>query len=324
MKTKTLLFAAVAAAMTLPAAAADKWDMPMAYSASNYHSQIGAEFAAEVTENSGGKLEIVAHPGGSLFGGAEIYPAVRRGLAPIGERLISALSNDEPMFGIDSIPFLATTFDDAWTLYQVSKPALQQKLDDAGLMLLYSVPWPPQSFYSARPVASKADTAGMKFRAYNAITSQIAEELGMIPTTIEAAELQQAFATGVAESMISSGSTGYDRKLWEHVDYYYDVRAWLPRNMVIVNKDAWAQLDADTQSVVRRAAAAAERKGWSEAERLANWYVEQFVANGMNVADASEQLVADFVAAGEVIRADWLARAGAEGQQVLDAFNAAK
>ena len=296
--------------------------MPMAYAAGNYHSVIGAEFAAEVTANSGGKLEIVTHPGGSLFGGAEIYGAVRRGLAPIGERLVSALANDEPLYGLDSLPFLATTFQDARTLYDVSRPALEKKLEDAGLLLLYSIPWPPQGFYSIRETNSKADTQGLKFRAYNAITSRLAELMGMAPTKIEAAEIQQAFATGAAEAMISSGTTGYDRKLWEYMQYYYDIRAWVPRNMVFVNKSAWDALDSNTQKIIRAAAQKAEDRGWAEAESLANWYVGQFKQSGMSVPAASPQLINDFIAAGNQIQGEWLSTAGSEGEEILAAYRA--
>ena len=233
-------------------AQAEKWDMALAYSSTNYHSEIAAEFAAAVTKATGGDLEIVTHPGGSLFGGSEIFGAVRKGLAPIGERLISALGNDNALFEVDSIPFLATGFEGSKKLYEASKPALIETLEESRLHFLYSCPWPPQGFYSVKEANSLDDIAGMKFRAYNATTSKMAEGLGMLPTKIEAAELSQAFATGVAQSMISSGSTGYDRKLWEHVGYYYDVKAWLPRNMVIVNGKAWKRLSDDNKAAVLR------------------------------------------------------------------------
>ena len=304
--------------------AGEKWDMALAYAATNYHSEIAAEFAAEVTEKTGGELEIVTHPSGALFGGAEIFAAVRKGLVPIGERLVSALSNDDPIYELDSIPFLATSFAQAKTLYEVQKPELEKMLADARMVFLYSVPWPPQGFYSIKQADSKADVDGLKFRAYNATTSKVAELMGMVPTKIEAAELSQAFATGVAESMISSGSTGYDRKLWEHVSHFYDVRAWLPRNMVMVNKKAWDGLDEATQQIIMDAAATAQAKGWAKAEELSDWYVEQFTLNGMTVSPASDQLVADFQAVAEQLKADWLERAGERGQAIIDAYEAAK
>src|SRR3546814_277466 len=200
-------------------------------------------------------------PGGSLFSGGEIYRAVRTGQAPIGERLISALGNEDPLFEIDALPFLATSFDDAWKLYQASKPELEETLDAAGLKLLYTVAWPPQGLYAKKEINSTADMEGVKFRAYNAATEQLAQLMGAVPTKIEAAELTQAFATGVADSMISSGSTGYDSKIWDHVKDWYDVHACLPKNMVGVHKAAWEGLDETLQKVVLEAAANAEKIG---------------------------------------------------------------
>ncbi|WP_299727989.1 TRAP transporter substrate-binding protein [uncultured Tateyamaria sp.] len=322
MNIKKLVLTGAAALLMAGAAHAEKWDMALAYSATNYHSEIAAAFAAEVTANS--DIEIVTHPSGSLFAGGEIFNAVRRGLTPIGERLISALGNDDAIYELDSVPFLATSFADAKTLYEATKPTLMETLEESRVHLLYSCPWPPQGFYSVSEANALADIAGMKFRAYNATTSKFADGLGMVPTTIEAAELAQAFATGVAQSMISSGSTGYDRKLWEHVTFYYDVKAWLPRNMVIVNASTWAGLDDATKGVIETAAATAEATCWAKAEELDSWYIEQFTANGMTVGTLNPEMQAEFEKVGNDLRAAWLERAGEKGAAALAAFEAAK
>lgn len=302
------------------AQAGEKWDMPLAYAATNYHSENATRFAAAVTAATGGELEIVTHPSGSLFKGGEIFRAVRTGQAPIGERLISALGNEDPLFEIDALPFLATSFEDARKLYKASRPAMEKTLADKGLKLLYAVPWPPQGLYNKQPVASAADMKGVKFRAYNAATSRLAELMGAQPTKIEAAEISQAFATGVADAMISSGSTGYDRKIWEHVKYWYDVQAWLPKNMVIVNTESWSGLDDGTRRIVLGAAAMAEEAGWAKAEELANWYKEKLAENGMVVEGPSDTLKADFVGIGDQMTEEWLARAGAAGQAIIDDY----
>ena len=325
MKHSRTSLAATAAAAALAAGlataqAGERWDMPLAYAATNYHSENATAFAKAVTEASGGELEIVTHPSGSLFKGGEIFRAVRTGQAPIGERLISALGNENPIFEIDALPFLATSFDAARKLHEASKPALEKVLESKGVKLLYAVPWPPQGLYNKTPVTSGADMKGAKFRAYNAATSRLAELMGAVPTKIEAAELVQAFATGVADSMMSSGSTGYDRKIWEHVDYWYDVNGWLPKNMVIANKDAWDSLDDQTRAIIRGAAAMAEQAGWAKAEELSSWYAEQLAANGMTVEGPSDQLKADFEKIGETMTKEWLERAGDTGQSVVDAY----
>lgn len=301
-------------------ARAETWDMPTAYPASNYHTENAVQFAKDVADKTGGELEITVHPGGSLFKGDEIKRAVQTGQVQIGERLISALANENPLFGLDALPFLATSFDEANKLYEASRPALENLLSEQGMKLLYAVPWPPQGLYTQKPVEKASDMQGVKFRAYNAATARVAELMGAVPTQIEEAELSQAFATGVAQSMISSGSTGYDRKLWEHTKYWYDAQAWLPKNMVFVNQDAFDDLPADQQQALLDAAKDAETRGWKKAQELADWYKDQLAQHGMKVQPPSDQLKADFQKIGEQMTKEWLAEAGETGKEVIDKY----
>ncbi len=314
--------AAAVVAVSMGTAQAEKWDMPMAYSDSNYHTQNGKAFAEAVTMATGGKLEIVVHGGGSLFKGNEIKRAIQTGQAPIGERLLSAHQNENIIFGVDSIPFLATSFEGSDKLWKASRPQIEAILAKQNLVLLYAVPWPPQGLYFKKEVNSTADMKGLKFRAYNSATAKLAELAGMLPVQVEAAELTQALATGVAEGFVSSGSTGYDRKVWEHLTHFYEVNAWLPRNYVFANKDAWDGLDDSTRNIVKALAGLAERAGTAKAQQLADWYVAQLAANGMKVQEAQGQLREDLKKIGETMTNEWLEKAGADGKKIVDAFKA--
>lgn len=320
--TRMSLIAAAAAAFVAGAAAAENWDMPMAYPEGNFHSQNAKLFAETVAACTGGALTLTTHPGGSLFGGADIKRAVQTGQAPIGERLISAHANENPLFGVDNLPFLASSYDASEKLWNAAKGPLEAALAEQNLVLLYSVPWPPQGFYFKKEVGSVADMAGTKFRAYNAATAKLAELTKMTPVQVEAAELTQALATGVAEAFVSSGSTGYDSKVWEHLTHFYDTQAWLPRNVVFANKDAFDGLDAKGQDCLRSAAAEAQAAGTAKSRELAAWYTEQLAANGMKVLPPSATLSADLAKVGEAMAADWVAGAGEAGAAVLSAYRA--
>jgi TRAP-type C4-dicarboxylate transport system substrate-binding protein len=315
-----LIAGAAALAMSATGALAETWDMPMAYPDSNFHSQNGKAFAECVAKGTDGELEIVVHPGGSLFKGNEIKRAVQTGQAPIGERLLSAHQNEEAVFGFDSVPFLATSYEASDKLWDAAKPTIEQTLDEQNLVLLYAVPWPPQGIYTKKPIESASDMQGIKFRSYNAATARMAELMGAVPVQIEEAELSQALATGVADSFISSGATGYDRKVWEHMTHWYDVAAWLPRNTVFVNKDAWQGLDQATQQVVRDCAAAAAEAGTAESARLNDWYKEQLAANGMSIQPAGDQLRADLEQIGETMANEWLEATGEAGKEIIGAY----
>ncbi len=325
MKTLTNLMAATAltAATALPAVA-EKWDMPMAYAASNFHSATGAEFAKCVTTGTGGEIEIVTHPSGSLFPGAQIKRAIQTGQVPIGERLLSGHQNEDAIFGVDSVPFLATSFDDAAKLWEAAKPTLTETLASQNLTLIYSVPWPPQGLYFKNEVNSVADMKGIKFRSYNNATARLAELTGMLPVTIEAAEISQAFATGVAESMVSSGSTGYDRKVWESLNYFYEVDAWLPRNYVMVNSDVWAGVSDANKAVITACAQLAEYAGTWRAKEYTGFTLQGLRDGGMTVAPASDGLKAELQEIGKTMTAEWLEAAGDQGKAIVDAFMASK
>ena len=318
-----LINSLVTAAALLAAAAAQaqtKWDLPAAYPAGNFHSVNLMEFAADVDKATAGKLKITVHAGASLFKAPEIKRAVQGGQAQIGEVLISNFANEWQLFGADALPFLADSWDESVKLWKAQRPFFDKKLAEQGLMALYAVPWPPQGIYSKKPLASAADLKGAKWRAYNPATSRIAELVGAQPVTVQAAEVSQAFATGVTDSMMSSGSTGWDSKLHEHVKYWYDTQAWLPKNVVLVNVAAFKALDKATQDALLKAGADAEVRGLASAKKANGETLDKLRGGGMNILPPGPQLKADMAKVGETLLREWLAKAGPEGQALIDAY----
>lgn len=318
---KTLLAVAAVIGFTATAASAQvKWDLPAGYPPSNFHSENLQLFADDVKKATDGKLQITVHAGASLFKVPEIKKAVLTGQAPIGELLMSLLENEDPIYGIDAVPFLATSFEDSRKLWKASQPIIEKKMGAQGLKVLYVVPWPPQGLYAKKDINTIEDMKGLKFRSYNPATSRIAELVGAQPVTIQAAEVAQAAATGVMNSFISSGSTGYDSKIWESLTHFYDTQAWLPKNMVFVNQKAFDGLDKNIQAAVLKAAAEAETRGWKLAEEKTKWYQDQLAAKGMKVQAPSPALAAGFKKVGETLTADWQKKTGADGEQAISAF----
>lgn len=326
MKTLTTLLTATALTTTaaMPAFAAghaEKWDMPMAYSASNFHTENGVKFADCVRAGTDGAIDITVHPSGSLFAGADIKRAIQTGQVPIGERLLSGHQNENAIFGFDSVPFLATSFDDSARLLEAARPKLEEILADQNLTLLYSVAWPPQGLYFNKEVNSVADMEGVKFRSYNNATARLAELTGMLPVSIEAAEISQAFATGVADSMISSGATGYDRKVWESLTHFYEVDAWLPYNHVMVNSDTWAGVSDDNKAAITACADTAAADGLAASKAYTQFTYDGLREGGMTVGPASETLVGELKEIGVTMTEEWLNDAGEDGKAIVDAYN---
>jgi TRAP-type C4-dicarboxylate transport system substrate-binding protein len=297
-----------------------KWDLPSAYPATNFHVENLAEFAQDVEKSSGGKLKITVHANASLFKANEIKRAVQGGQAPVGEILMANFENENPVYGADGIPFLAASYAESRRLYDAQKPVLERLLNAQGMKLLYTVPWPPQGIYSKKEVNSVADLRGIKWRAYSPATGRIAELIGAQPVTIQAAELSQALATGVVESYMSSGSTGYDSKTYESLKYWYDTQAWLPKDAVIVNKKSFDALEPAVQAAVIKAAADAEVRGWKISAEKNEWYKKALTEKGMKIVQPTPKLTADLKQVGEIMLADWLKKAGTDGEAIVTAF----
>ena len=315
-------FAPIAAALALFAGSthAQTWDMATPYSDATFHTKNIAQFAEDVAAKTGGAMTIRLHTAGSLIKHPDIKNAVRGGQVPIGEFFLSLLANENPAFGIDSQPFLATTYEDAEKLWQAQRPVVEQLLAQQGLTVLYAVPWPPQSLYTRKPINTVEDLRGLRMRTNNPTLEKLASLAGAAPTQVEVPDIPQAFATGRVEAMITSPSTGADTKAWDYVDTYTDIQAWVPKNVVVVNTRAMDRLDPAMRAAVIEAAAEAEARGWAMSREETAKQIEVLKANGMTVVAPSAELVAGLKAIGDTMMADWVKNAGEQGAAILSAY----
>ena len=307
---RNLIWLTVALALLAGPAAAERWDMPTPYADNNFHTLNIKQFAEDVNRATGGKLEIVVHSAASLFKLPEIKRAVRTGQVPIGEVLMSALGNEDPMFEVDSVPFLASDYESARKLWEISKPYVEKRLAKQGLMALFA----------RKELTSVADLEGVKFRVYNAATSRLAELMGALPTTVQMPEVAQAFSTGMVHAMITSPSFAVDTQGWDFVEYMYETRAMVPKDIVLMNRRAFQRLDDDTRHAILEAAARAEIRGWEMSARETEVKTAILVEKGMAVREVDPAFMAELRAIGRVMTDEWVAKAGGNGKAVVKAF----
>jgi TRAP-type C4-dicarboxylate transport system substrate-binding protein len=313
------LSAALAAGLGLPAAhAVERWNMSVEQPDGNYIAAVARDFAADVAKASNGELEIKTHSNSVLFKRPELKRAVQSGQVQVGDVLISVLGNEDAMFEIDAVPLLARDFDSAWKLWQASRPGIEARLAKQGIKLLYSVPWPPQGIYTKVPVKQMSDFKGLKFRAYNAATSRLVELMGASPTTVSSGDVPQAFGTGLIEAMITSPATGVDSQAWDFVKYYYDVQAFIPKNVTMVNARAFNSLSPALQKAVTDAAAAAEKRGWDTARAQTSTLTKMLASKGMTVGATPPAIEAELVKIGAVMADDWVKKAGPDGKAAIE------
>jgi len=319
-KTIVGLISLIAMSLSIQSFAAS-WDMPTPYPEQNFHTVNIIKFTEDIAEATGGELKINVHSAGSLFKHPEINKAVRGGQVPIGEFFIGLLANQNPIFGADTLPFLATDYENASKLWAAQKPFIEKLLDKQGLKVLFSVPWPGQSLYTKKPISKVSDLKGLKFRTYNATLEKFAKAAGSAPTQVEVPDIPQAFSTGRVEAMITSPSTGVNTKAWDFVTHYTDIQAWIPKNIVVVNKRAFAKLDKSVQESVLAAAAKAEERGWEMSRAEATQMVQTLKDNGMIVSEPSKELMSGLREIGEKMLDEWKTQAGEDGKLLIKAFS---
>lgn len=317
----TVFATAIIASAGFGQAFAADWDMPVPYSDKTFHTVNIVEFASDVKEATGGELNITVHSAGSLIKHEEIKNAVRSQQVPIGEFFLSRLSNENAAYGMDSEPFLATSYEDAAKLWAAQKPIVTELLAKQNLIPLFSVPWPPQGLYTKGEIKTTADLSGLKFRAYNAALEKFAQLAGAAPTQVEAPDIPQAFSTGQVEAMITSPSTGANTKAWDYVSHYTPINAWVPKNIVVVNKAAFDDLSEDVQKAVMDAASAAEARGLEMSKAETEAKTAELKENGMVVIEPSAELIEGLKEIGAQMQAEWEANASDEAKAIAAEYN---
>ncbi|MES5325518.1 TRAP transporter substrate-binding protein [Alcaligenes phenolicus] len=317
---KKLLSMACVLALAGTAQAATNWNMSTEQPDNNFLTQNAREFAADIKAATNGELNINVQSNSVLLKRPEVKRGVQQGVVQAGEMLVAAIGNEDPLFEVDSVPFLASSFDQSEKLWKATRPFLAERLDKQGLVLVYGSPWPPQGIYTKKPVEQLSDLAGVRFRAYSPATSRLVSLMGAVPTTVQTPEVPQAFSTGIIDAMLTSPATGVDSQAWDYVKYYYDAQVFIPQSFVIINKRAFQRLPETVQKAVLDAGARAEERGWAMSREQTSKLTQTMADKGMVVGNLSEKLSSEMHAIGQTMTEEWLKKAGADGQKLLDAY----
>jgi len=317
---KAVLAAVVATGLTTTAVASTEWDMPTPYGDRTFHTVNIRAFADDVAERTDGELKINVHSNGSLIGHAEIKNSVRRGIVPMGELIMSRLANENPIYDVDSVPYLASNYDDAWSLWQASREIISEELSKQRLRLLFAVPWPPQGLYTQKEINELNDLRNLKMRAYNTSSERFSQLVNAVPTQIEVPDIPTAFSTGRVDAMMTSPATGADTKAWDYLTHFNHTQLWLPKNMVIVNDQAFSRLDPAVQQAVLDAAEEAERRGWEMSKQETEQALAVLKENGIIVSDPTPALSDALKEIGKTMADEWVEQAGEQGRQILQNY----
>jgi TRAP-type C4-dicarboxylate transport system substrate-binding protein len=312
-------FVSLALAYSFHAAAGAQttWQLATGYTADLFQTRNVQQFAHDVAEATNGRLKIDVRPDNALVRLADIPDAVASGRVAAGEVIMTGLVKQVPIAGADAVPFIVRSYDDARRLWQSQRPLIEHELQARGLVALYAVPWPSQGLFTTRPVQSTADLRGARMRTYNATTVRIAQLMGATPVDVPMAGVAQALAAGRIDSMITSAITGVDNHVWDQLKYFYDIKAWFPKNIVLVNRARFEALTDTERDAVRHAADEAERRGWAMSEATATASVHELAAHGMHIESPGFEFASELRRLGDHFSIEWVHACGRDASAIL-------
>lgn len=315
------VLAALAVLLSSPAGAAD-WIMASGYPDSNFHTKNIRMFIDEVKTTS--SVDIKLNPNDTLIKLDAIKTALQRGQIPIGEIRLGVYGNEDPMYILAGLPFIAGDYAHAWLLKDLQKAYFDKIFDAQGLKILYYAPWPGQGFYTKVPVKSVADFKDKKLRIYSTATQQMGEMLGFNATILPFAEIPQAFSTGLIEALFTSPQTGIDIQAWDNTDHFTYAGAIFSKNAVVVGKSYFEALSPADQAAILTAARHAELRGWEMSAATTAEQMKVLADHGMTVAKAPADVIDRMQEIGAEMMKTWRETASPEAIAVLDRYVALK
>ncbi len=311
----------VAGLIAAPACAKTTWKANSVWPPKNHHSVGLVEFAEMVKGKTSGELELVVETGGSLgYKGPELLKAVRDGLVPISDMLISGVAGDEKIFQIVTLPFLAKDFQELRTLLDICQPYFDKAAQKWGQKILYIAPWPGAGVWTKKKATSVADMKGLKTRTYDKNGALVVEATGGTPFALPFSEVYSSLQTGVIDSVLTSSPTAVDAKFWEVLGFFQPINLTIATNMVNVNLNAFNKLPKNQQEALVAAGKEMEKRMWQQVAELDKQMVETCNKNGIQTVPPSKEFMADLSKLTENIRAEWLSGAPADAKKIYDEY----
>ncbi len=305
----------------LSAKAETAWDLPLAWPAGNFHVKNAETFAEKVAEVTGGEVQITVHPGGSLgFKGPEMLKAVRDGLVPIGDVLLNQQVGEAPFLGIESVPYLASGYEEIAALHEFSRPVYDEIAAEFNQKILYMVPWPGQAVYSKNEIVTLDDVQGLQLRVVDKNGLDYMNALGGAPRQLPWGEVVPALASGAIAGVTTSSSSGVDGKFWEFLGFMNRFNWQSASNMMNVNLDAWNALSPEHQTAIEELAAEMEGQFWdvSRAEDVEK--LKTLADNGVKITEPTPELREKLLETAKPMWQAFIDEAGPKAEEVIAAY----
>ena len=251
---------------------------------------------------------------------ATIPAAVQAGQIEVGDAFAGALAGMDPVFQLSSLPFLATSIEDAWKLYQAAKPTYALRFAAHGQRLLYAAPWPASGIWSRAALSGPASLDGLAIRTYDAASTQALHAAGANAVQLSFADAMPRLVDGGVNAVLSSGDGGAGRRLWEFTRHFTAVGYAMPLSFATVSNAAYDALTPEQRTAVDSAGVETERLHWQGLLRRIDDNYKTMRANGVSIEAPDPAVATALAQAGAKIITHWASQAGPDAVAVLDAY----
>ena len=247
------------------------------------------------------------------------------GAVPIASTPISSLEKIEPIFDLQSLPFITTTVNETEAMFIVAKPYYEKAFNKHNQTLLYGAPWTPQGIWEQTKIRAPEDLKGLKIRTYNAQGAEVLKAAGASPIQLSWADVIPALSNGTITGVLTSDEGGVNSKFWElGCKYFNSIGFAMGINAVAMNLDVYNSLPEDMKIALRVAADRAEQKAWSRARSRVSANKETLKSVGAEyVEDVPASVIDHIKTAAAPLKEAWIKNMGPDtAAKIMAEFDA--
>ena len=301
-----------------------RWTMADEYPATSIQGEADARFAREVSERSGTRIQITnQYDASGGFKSKDMVDAVAKGAVQVGNAYMGALGGIDPVFLLPSLPFLATTPEQAQVLATIARPAYEAILAKHNQKLLFLSPWPAAGLWAGKPITSVQALSGLRVRTADASGVAAFRAAGATPVQVSFADAIPQLKAGQLDAVLSSGDGGAGQLLMETLKHFTQIDYAITLSVVTLNLNAWNALDEDLQQAVFAAATITEARQWEVLKtRVAANYTAMRAAGVTITTELTPEYREALRKAGQGVVSDWARAMGPAGAAILDTYRA--
>jgi TRAP-type transport system periplasmic protein len=220
--------------------------------AAHKRSKLTVEWCNEIEKRTNGRVKITHFAGSTLAPPMQVYDSTVRGIADIGQSLMSYSPGRLPLTEVLSLPLGFTSGYQATGLaneyYRKFQP---REFGDSKVMFLHASG--SCIFMTRKPIQKTEDLKGLRIKV-NSENADIAHAVGAAPVTMPVSETYDGLQKGLLDGMLLSVETLKGYKFGEVIKTALENHAFSYSTglFVIMNKARWDSFPKDIQQIIEK------------------------------------------------------------------------